>query len=92
MKIRTILFTADLHVNIDAVSVRGRDILDELKETENVRSGCSRDRRGSFDSSQGSDSHSVDTQGRWGSSLSSAVTLAIMILGQEASWEGFSSS
>lgn len=33
MKIRTILFTADLHVNIDAISVRGRDILSELKET-----------------------------------------------------------
>ena len=33
MKIRKILFTADLHVNIDAVSVRGRNVLDELEET-----------------------------------------------------------
>jgi len=32
MKIRTILFTADLHVNVDALSVRWRDILSELEE------------------------------------------------------------
>ena len=30
---REILFTADLHANIDAISVRGRDVLDELAET-----------------------------------------------------------